>query len=190
VIGGRAARRKDAATQERRGPVHKLFFVVAALAAFFAAPAQAADLTYTASMAGNQYPTTTGSAATGTATLLVHPDTQTIDARIAITGIRMDDLAHHLAHSRMGPIHLHRYAADGDVTLILPFPLGATYAETADGFTVTMTGYAYADGAAAVRSALSFEAFLAALASDPIYLNVHTNAFGDGEISGPVRASP
>ena len=167
----------------------RVFLIAAAVvaAAFVASPAQASDLVFTTTLSGAEFPTTTGSAATGDATLRLHADTQTIDAQITVRGIRLNDLAHHLAHSQMGPIHLHRYMANGDVTLILPFPLNATYAETADGFTVTTTGYAYADGAAAVRSALSFEQFLAVLANDPIYLNVHTNAFGDGEISGHVE---
>jgi hypothetical protein len=160
-----------------------LFVLAAAAAAIFAAPAHAAQLHYTATLAGNQYPTTTGSAAAGTATIDVDTDTQTIDAHIVITGLKFDDLSHHLAHSRMGPMHLHRYQGD-DVTLILPFPFGATYAETADGFTVTVEDYPYADGADRTGSHLSFDQFLAALAADPIYLNVHTQRFGDGEISG------
>ena len=155
-------------------------------AACFVAPAQAAQLNFTTALRGDQYPTTTGSAASGAATLHVDTDTQTIDAQITITGIGFDDLAHHLAHSRMGAIHLHRYMPDGDVTLVVPFPLGASYAATADGFTVTVTGYRYAEGADVLHSDLSFEDFVAALASDPIYLNVHTNAFGDGEISGRI----
>ena len=85
----------------------------------------------------------------------------------------------------MGPMHLHRYQGD-DVTLIVPFPMGANYVETATGFTVTLSHYAYADAAAAVGSQLTFEQFLAALASDPIYLNVHTQRFGEGEIAGRV----
>lgn len=161
----------------------RTLFIIAALAAAFTAPAYAAQLHYTATLAGNQYPTTTGSAAAGTATIDVNTDTQTIDAHIVITGLRVADLSQHLAHSRMGPMHLHRYQGD-DVTLILPFPFGETYAETADGFTVDVHAYPYADGADRTGSHLSFDQFVAALGSDPIYLNVHTQRFGDGEISG------
>lgn len=162
-------------------------FAFAALAAIVCvAPAEAAQLSFTTTLAGNQYPTTTGSAATGSARIVVDTTTQTIDATITITGLKFADLRQHLAHSRMGPIHLHRYQG-ADVTLIVPFPMGATYVETANGFTVTVRGYRYADGAAALNSNLSFAAFVAALGSDPIYLNVHTERFGDGEISGRVR---
>jgi hypothetical protein len=160
-----------------------IFAAVAALSACASMQAPSTQIHYAATLAGNQYPTTTGSAATGTARIDVDTATQTVDARIEIHGLRMSALSAHLAHSAMGPMHLHRYQGD-DVTLILPFPMGSTYAETADGFTVTVSRYAYADGAAIVQSGLSFDQFLAALDHDPIFLNIHSERFGDGEISG------
>jgi hypothetical protein len=163
-----------------------VFAIAAALIFAAFAPARAAELVFTATLSGEESPTDTGSAAAGEVTLRVDPDLQTIDADVTIRGIRFGDLAAHLAHRPMGPVHLHRYAPDGDVALIVPFPFGATYTETGDGFVVAMRAYPYAEAAAAVRSALSFEAFLAAMAEDPIYFNVHTNAFPDGEISGLV----
>ncbi|QGZ93866.1 CHRD domain-containing protein [Terricaulis silvestris] len=164
--------------------MNRRFVLVTAIVSA-ASPVAAAELRYTATLAGAQYPTETGSAATGTATLTVDTETQTIDAQIVITGLKFDDLAQHLAHSRMGPMHLHRYQGE-DVTLIAPFPFGESYVETADGFTVTVTDFPYAEAAERTRSSLSFDQFIAALANDPIYLNLHTEAFGDGEISGRV----
>ena len=160
-----------------------LVFAVAALAACASHPAQAAELHYTATLNGRQDPTNTGSAATGLARIDVDTTAQTVDARIEIHGLLISQLAAHLSHAPMGPMHLHRYQGD-DVTLILPFPMGSTYSETADGFTVTLRHYAYAEGAAIVQSGLSFDQFLAALAHDPIFLNIHPERFGEGEISG------
>ena len=160
-----------------------IIFAAVALAACASTPAQATQIHYTATLNGHQDPTNTGSAAIGAARIDIDTAAQTVDARIEIHGLRMSELAAHLAHAPMGPMHLHRYQGD-DVTLILPFPMGSTYAETADGFTVTVHHYAYADGAAIVQSGLSFEQFLAALSTDPIFLNVHTERFGQGEISG------
>ena len=165
--------------------MHKWFAIPAAAAALIGT-AHAAELRYGAILSGTQYPAETGSTAAGQARLTVDTATQTIDASVSITGISFDQLAQHLAHSRMGPMHLHRYQGD-DVTLIMPFPFGATYAETANGFTVSIVDYPYAEAAQAVRSDLTFEQFVAALGADPIYLNVHTNAFGDGEIAGRVE---
>ncbi len=130
-----------------------LILAAAAFAACAYHPAQAAELHYTATLNGHQEPTNTGSAATGWARIDVDTATQTVDAQIEIHGLRMSELAAHLAHAPMGPMHLHRYQGD-DVTLILPFPMGSTYVETADGFTVTLRHYAYAEGAAIVRSGL------------------------------------
>lgn len=155
----------------------------AAFVALAAAPAAAEQISYAATLNGVTEPSNTGSSATGTATITVDTATQTIDARIEIHGLRTDRLAQHLSHSRMGPMHLHRYQGD-DVTLIMPFPFDDTYAATADGFTVTVSDFPYAEAAQRTGSRLDFAAFLAALAGDPIYLNVHTEAFGDGEISG------
>ena len=163
-----------------------LIIAAAALAAVFsAAPAWAHDLVFTAQLSGHADPTNTGSEATGTATFQVNTHTQLIDARIEIHGLKLDALSTHLAHSRMGPMHLHRYQGN-DVTLIVPFPFGETYTETADGFVVTVTHFPYAEAAERTGSHLTFEEFLAALASDPIYLNVHTNRFPEGEIAGRV----
>lgn len=167
--------------------MQKWFAILAACAVLFGT-AHAAELRYSAALVGTQYPAETGSTATGQATITVDTDAQTIDAVVTITGITTEHLAHHLAHSRMGPMHLHRYQGD-DVTLIMPFPMGATYAETANGFTVTIADYPYADAAQAVRSELTFAQFIAALGTDPIYLNVHTQAFGDGEIAGRLTAA-
>lgn len=167
--------------------MQKWLAILVACAALFGT-AHAAELRYSADLVGNQYPANTGSVATGQASITVDTAAQTIDAIVTITGITTEQLAHHLAHSRMGPMHLHRYQGD-DVTLIMPFPMGATYAETANGFTVTIVDYPYADAAQAVRSELTFEQFVAALGADPIYLNVHTQALGDGEIAGRVTAT-
>jgi hypothetical protein len=171
-----------------KGEIMRLSFLVAACCTLLslASPAHASDLTFTATLSGEEFPTTTGSAASGAVTLRIDPDLQTIDANVTVLGLRIHDLAAHLVHRAMGPAHLHRYTPDGDVALIVPFPLEAGYAETEDGFTISMRGYAYAAATAAVRSELNFEAFLAAMATDPIYFTIHTNAHPDGEISGRV----
>ena len=44
-----------------------------------------------------------------------------------------------------------------------------------------------AEGAALLRSDMSFEAFVQTLGSDFVYLNIHTDAYQDGEISGRLR---
>lgn len=164
-----------------------LVLAAALVAGCVSSPAPDTHRHYVAALSGHQQPTDTGSAATGAATFDVDTATQTVSAHIEIHGLRMAALSQHLSHMPMGPMHLHRYQGD-DVSLILPFPMGATYAETADGFTVSLRDAPYAASAALVHSDLSFERFLAALDHDPVFLNLHTERFGDGEISGRLQA--
>ena len=48
------------------------------------------------------------------------------------------------------------------------------------------SGYDYAAGAAILKSTLSFDAFIEAMSSGTVVLNIHTDKFGNGEISGKV----
>lgn len=158
----------------------------AALIVATAAGAHAADLTFAASLRGDKEPTVTGSKATGTVSIVVHAATQTVDVAVKVSGITPDKFAQHLAHAPVGPMHLHLYEANGNVSLVLPFPMGAAFAATADGFTYTRTGYPYAEGAAILKSTVTFDGFVAAMNGGAVVFNIHTEAFKDGEISGTV----
>jgi hypothetical protein len=148
--------------------------------------AQAADMTFTASLRGDKEPTVTGSKATGSVSIVVHGDTQTVDIAVKVSGITLDTFAQHLAHAPVGPMHLHLYEGNGNVSLLLPFPMGPAYTATADGFAYTRAGYSYAEGAAILKSTVTFDAFVAAIKGGAVVFNVHTEAFKDGEISGTV----
>jgi hypothetical protein len=158
--------------------------IIAAALALMVTPAAAAELTYTAALDGVTQPTATGSAGTGTATVRVDTEAQTVSVEMQIHGITADQLWDHVIHSGMGPVHLHLYAADGEISLLVPFPYGASYTATDDGFALNVEDYAYAEGAATLRSDMSFETFVSTLGSDFVYLNIHTDTFQDGEISG------
>ncbi len=162
----------------------RLLAAVAVVFTFAAAPAFAVERAFTARLDGATQPTVTGSAATGTATIRVDTDTRTVDVDMNITGLFVDDLFDHVIHNGMGPVHLHLYAENGDISLLVPFPYGATYTESDDGFRLVIENYSYAEGAALLRSEMTFEQFVAALDTDFIYLNVHTDRVPDGEISG------
>ena len=96
----------------------------------------------------------------------------------------MADLSEHLSHAPVGPVHLHIYAANGDSSLLLPFPMGPAYTTIPDGFAVRVKNFPYADGAKIIASDMTFSAFLSALDSGVVVLNVHSQKFPDGEISG------
>jgi len=161
-----------------------MFRDIAIAAALLATPAAAAELSYTATLDGVTAPTNTGSLATGTARVSVNTETQTVSVNMQIHGVTLDQLWDHVIHAGMGPVHLHLYAADGDISLLVPFPYGATYTATPDGFTLSVENYSYAEGAAVLQSDMNFETFVSTLSSQFLYLNIHTDAFQDGEISG------
>lgn len=163
---------------------------LAAAVVLAAAPASAAQLNYTAALDGVTAPTTTQSQASGTATVSVDTEAQTVSMHMQINGITEAQLWDHVVHNGMGPVHLHLYAANGDISLLVPFPYGATYAATLNGFTLNVENYSYAEGAALLQSGVSFEQFVATLGSDFVYINIHTDTFQDGEISGRLLQVP
>jgi hypothetical protein len=70
--------------------------------------------------------------------------------------------------------------------LVLPLPYGAQYRATRSGLRVTIRDYDYAAGGKLVNSNPTFDDFVAAMRSGLVVLNVHTDTFNPGEISGLV----
>jgi hypothetical protein len=153
-----------------------------------AAPAQAETLTFNVALDGNYGPRPTGSAATGIAQIRVDTERRTISLDLTVDGINPDALWDKLVAAPIGPVHLHKYAtaAGGDSVLVVPFPFGPDYEADGNGMRLTAKDHDYAAGAALLRSGLSFEDFVAAMRGGLIVLNIHTDAFNPGEISGRV----
>ena len=165
----------------------KRIVFVAVVSLFAVSPAFAAEKVFSAKLSGDVETSKTGSKATGTARIVVDTDKKTVDMTMEFTGLKIADLSDGLVARPMGPIHLHNYLPNDEVVLVLPAPFGPGYADTPAGFKVTMTDYSYAAGAEVLKSNLSFDAFVAAMASGSVVLNVHTDKFGSGEISGQVQ---
>ncbi len=153
-----------------------------------AAPAQGKILTFHATLDGKYGPEPTGSAATGKAEIKVDSERQTISVDLVVDGIAPDALWDKLVAAPIGPVHLHKYAtaAGGDSVLVVPLPYGPNYQAVKNGMRVTTSDYDYAAGAALLKSALTFDEFVAAMRGGLIVLNIHTDAFNPGEISGRV----
>lgn len=141
---------------------------------------------FDAQLSGHRFPTETGSAAAGRATLTVDEPAGTVALELRVHGIALDGLWKQLVAKPIGPMHLHLYLPDGNVDLIMPFPYGPAYVATTDGFEVRLAGQRYEDAAKLVGSARTLGEFVAALRGSHAYLNLHTEAFNDGEISGHV----
>jgi hypothetical protein len=153
-----------------------------------AAPAGAKTLHFHAALDGTSGPEPTGSAATGTAKVEVDTDRKLISVALDVDGISAPQLWAKLVAAPIGPIHFHKYAtpAGGNSVLVLPLPYGPTYKTLPHGLRVRVVRYDYAAGAKLLNSTLSFDDFLAAMKSGLVVLNVHTDKFNAGEISGKV----
>ncbi len=162
-----------------------------AASALTAAPVAAKTIAFTVSLNGIESPTATGSAATGVAVVKVDLDRKLVSVSLTVDGIARDGLWDRLVAAPIGPIHFHKYGSHNhsgdDVVLVLPVPYGPTYHATRDGFRVSMPSAPYEAGAKLLNSTLSFGEFVSAMKSGQVILNIHTDAFNDGEISGTVR---
>lgn len=155
---------------------------------FGAAPAQAEVLAFNVALDGKYGSEPTGSAATGKAHVQVDTRRRTISLDMNVDGIAPDALWDKLVAAPIGPVHLHKYAsaAGGDSVLVVPFPYGPNYSATNQGMRLRVKDYDYAAGAALLKSTLSFDDFVAAMKGGLIVLNIHTDKFNPGEISGRV----
>ena len=157
---------------------------VAAIAA--ATPAAAKTESFRATLDGTAIPTTTGSPAHGKVTVKVDTKSQRVSVELDVQGITLDQLNDALVAKPIGPVHFHQYRSADDVEAVLPVPYGANYRATKDGFHVSMRDYSYAEGAKLLNDQDTFEEFVDALNAGKIVINVHTDKFPDGEISGKV----
>ena len=170
--------------------------VVAAVASIVAAcaisaPAQAEILKFHVNLDGKYGEEPTGSPATGRAAVLVDTSTRRISVDLDVQGITVDQLWSKLVAKPIGPIHFHKYMNMANMggassVLALPLPYGPAYHPTSSGIHVVMKDFDYTADAALVKSDLSFDDFIADMKSGLIVLNVHTNKFNPGEISGLV----
>jgi len=163
-----------------------LTVLTAVAAVAIATPAAAKTESFRATLDGTAIPTTTGSPAHGKVTVKVDTKSQRVSVELDVQGITLDQLNDALVAKPIGPVHFHQYRSADDVEAVLPVPYGANYRATKDGFHVSMRDYSYAEGAKLLNDQDTFEEFVDALNAGKIVINVHTDKFPDGEISGKV----
>jgi hypothetical protein len=163
-----------------------LIALTAVTALAVATPAAAKTQSFRATLNGTAIPTTTGSPAHGRATIKVDTRSQRVSVELDVQGITLDQLNDALVAKPIGPVHFHQYRTADDVEAVLPVPYGANYRATKTGFHVSMRDYSYAEGAKLLNDQDSFDEFVNALNAGKIVMNIHTDKFPDGEISGKV----
>jgi hypothetical protein len=168
-----------------------LIAACAATALTIAIPAKAEVIRYQAELNGQSATISTGSAARASAQITVDTTSQTVTVGLQVVGLTLDSLADGLVKAPIGPIHLHQYAngdlADaGNSQLAFPLPYGPGFAPSSEGFSVQTGTLDYASAVAPLGQGMAFAEFVAALERGTIIVNIHTDAFGAGEINGVV----
>ena len=152
------------------------------------APAQAEVLTFAGPLDGAQEVAPGDDDATGFGTVVIDTVAETVSFDLTVAGLSLADLNTGLSNGPLGPVHLHNAPAGQNGPIIVPFPFGATYTETADGFNLSVSNVSFADAVGISGATLSFTDFVSALLSDNIYINVHSNEFPAGAIRGQLFA--
>lgn len=163
---------------------------LAATAALVAIAGAAEAKSYTAMLDDDQTVPRVLSEATGMATLDVDEATQLLDFTLSVDGLSLDDLWDTLVAAPIGPIHLHDNVRGQTGPIVIPFAFGPSYTDTADGFELTVTDYAFSEAVALSGSSDTFEEFVAGLDARSYYVNIHTDDANPGEIRGQLSAVP
>lgn len=170
---------------------HFIRAAVIAAALLSAGAANAKALIYRAQLNGQSDTISTGSSALARAVIRVDTDAKTVAVDLDVTGLSVDALWDKLVKAPIGPIHLHQYAsgnlADANSSeLAFPLVYGPSYKASRDGFRVRTGRLDYAKAVASLGNSISFDAFVTALEKGTVVLNIHTDAFNNGEINGVV----
>ena len=169
----------------------KSLVLAGALAIASAIPGGASILQFEATLDSGQSTTGSDSTATGEALFLVNTHDETLDFRLGISGITLDQLWDTLVAAPIGPVHIHDAPRGQTGPVAIPFAFNMTdYMATASGFWLSVTDYAYADAVGISGFPESFNDFVAGLRDAQYYINVHTDAWNAGEIRGQLAPVP
>jgi len=142
-------------------------------------------IVYTTSLTGANESPPTGSPGTGTALVTIDTLLHTMQVQVNFSGLTTGDTAAHIHCCTSTP-----GAGNVGVATVTPtftgFPGGVTSGTYDHTFDLTLASswnpaYVTANGG---TTASAEAALLAGLAADKAYLNIHTSAFGGGEIRG------
>ena len=153
--------------------------------------AHATTIQYAATLSGANEDPANSSLATGFTTVLIDDETNMMTVKATFSGLSGPSTASHIHCCTPDP-----FEGKAGVATALPtfpdFPLGVTsgsYTETFDLLSLSTynAGFVTNHGGGVESARL---AFLAGLASDRAYLNIHTTAFPAGEIQGFLTEVP
>ena len=175
----------------------KRVLAVALLLCAAALPAQAAPISFSASLVGSEEVPPSGSPATGSTLVTIDPVAHTLRVQVSFAGLLAPTTASHI-HVKGGLNDTNLADNVGPVFTTTPtflgFPLGVqtgTYDQTFNTLAAGTYNPALLNNAAIGGStALAEQALFAGIISGNSYLNVHTTLFPGGEIRGTLDPVP
>lgn len=152
--------------------------------------ANATPIIATARLDASQEPgPTSTSGALGAAVLAVEPVDGTFDFSLEVTGIRPADLADLGLGETISSIHIHNAPVGVNGPVVIDLGGGNTNSNVSSfgngGFSLNIDGEFF--GGLVGDDLASANQNLAALLTDELYINVHTNDFLGGAIRGQLR---
>ena len=163
----------------------------AAMVLIFATAAQAAPITYTATLSGASEVPAVPSTGTGSATITYDPVTHLLGLDINFANLVSPTTASHIHCCALQP------GNNAGVATTTPtfagFPLGVTsgtYVNTLDLTLASSYNPAFVANVAGGSLTVAEALLAAGLGNNMTYLNIHTVLNGGGEIRGTIRAAP
>ena len=159
-----------------------LTVLVTVFALSIASPALAVTVTGGATLTGGEVVLPVATEASGTVSFTLDSVTGLIDVTGSITGLSLVDITFPaltgLEFGAGGPFHIHNEAAGANGPVVFIMNQASFYTDTATGFDVVALGLTFPVG------------LVGELLSGDTYFQVHTLAYGGGEIRGQIAAIP
>jgi CHRD domain/PEP-CTERM motif len=175
----------------RREEMKKTLFALAAMSLVAAAPVQAAILLYSATLSGPAEAPPNASPGTGFATVSFDTVTNLLTLNVTFSGLTGTVTASHI-HCCTTVAGTGTAGVATETPTFGGFPLGVTSGTYSHTFDMTSPpsynpAFITANGG---TTGSAFTAFLTGMNSGKAYLNIHSTAFGGGEIRGFVTPVP
>ena len=165
-----------------------LVWLLAAGLFVMAVPVQAAIITYQAVLAGANENPPTGSPATGFALVTVDDIANLMEVQVSFQGLTTPNVAAHIHCCAVPPNNAGVATTTPTFTGFPSATTSGTYDHTFDLLDPASYNPAFITAQGGLTNARA--ALLNGLANDMTYLNIHTTAFGGGEIRGFLTATP
>lgn len=156
--------------------------VAAGAACALGAPTDGAFITVNFPLSGAQEVPPNDADSFGVGTLILDTTAQTFDLDLFVVGIGLSDLAGVGPNS--SPVHIHNAPAGANGPIVIDLGFFGSFVDDGLGITLSLRDIAFGGVQGGVSSDIgsNIDAFF----DGNLYVNIHTNDFGAGEIRGQI----